>query len=227
MTQDINAIAFDLDGTLYPNYRLNVRLLPFLFRRWRLLAAFGKARDKIRSEQESSPASVRHDFYDYQAALTAEWLNAPPDQIKVKIEKAIYRGLEPHFKKIKLFSHVRKLLPELRTAGFKLGLLSDFPPQVKLENLGIADCWDAVLCSENTGALKPAIRPFIELAGALGCPPEQVLYVGNSERYDVFGARRAGMKTALVVSRHKNRTVKSDADFTFFDYRQLRNFVLQ
>ena len=224
MLPGIAAVAFDLDGTLYPNYRLNVRLLPFLLGHWRLLIAFSGARDRIRSEQEESPSSFREDFYDYQAQLTAGRLNAPPHQIREMLERLVYRGFEGHFRKIKLFPHVRELLAELRSAGIKLGLLSDFPPKTKLENLGIAEGWDAVLCSEETGAIKPALRPFACLAEELRCESGEILYVGNSYRYDVLGAKRAGMKTALLAGGGKQG---GDADFTFRNYRQLRNYMLQ
>jgi putative hydrolase of the HAD superfamily len=223
MLQGITAVAFDLDGTLYPTYRLNVRLLPFLLRHGRLLSALGKARTIIRREQELSPASVHPHFYDYQAQVTADLLDAPPEQIREKINDLIYRGWERYFSRIKLFPHVRETLAELRAAGLKLGLLSDFPPKVKLEKLGLTDYWDTVSCSEYVGAIKPAVQPFLELAKALGCPPEQVLYVGNSRRYDAAGGRRAGMKTALITRRRASRT---KADFIFHDYRQLRDFVL-
>ena len=227
MLPGITAVAFDLDGTLYPNYRLNIRLLPFLMGHWRLLLAFARARDHIRSEQETSPSSFRDDFYDYQAQLTAERLNMPPKQIGEMLERLIYRGFEEHFLKIKLFPHVKEVLAELRSAGLKLGLLSDFPPIIKLNNLGIAEGWDAVLCSEETGAVKPALRPFVRLAEELGCAPAQILYVGNSRRYDVFGAWRAGMKTALLAGAGRPDKAKTAADFTFRNYRQLRDFVLQ
>jgi len=223
MQQGITAVAFDLDGTLYPNYRLYVRLLPFLCRHWRLIAALGRARTIIRREQEKSPASAMPNFYDYQAQVTADLLHTQSERIKEKIDSLIYQGWEPHFSKIKLFPYVRELLAELRAARLKLGLLSDFPAKIKLENLGLADCWDAALCSEDTGAIKPAIRPFAELAKALECPPEQILYVGNSSIYDAGGAKRAGMKTALLAGRF---AVKTGADFTFHDYRQLRDYVL-
>jgi putative hydrolase of the HAD superfamily len=223
MLQGISAVGFDLDGTLYPTYRLYVRLLPFLFRHGRLLNALGKARTIIRHEQEQSPASVRPDFYDYQAHITAGLLHAHPEEIKEKIHNLIYRGWERHFSKIELFPHVREALAELRAARLKLGLLSDFPPHIKLEKLGLADCWDTVLCSEDIGAIKPAIQPFTGLAKALGCPPEQILYVGNSRRYDAGGGRRAGMKTALITRR---RASKTKADFIFHDYRQLCDYVL-
>lgn len=226
MLDGINAVAFDLDGTLYPNYSLNARLLPFLCRHLRLVLAFGKARDIIREEQEKSPWAVHPDFYEYQAQIVAALLNKTPEQVKNDIDNLIYRGWEAHFLRIQIFPHVREFLAELRKSGLKLGLLSDFPPEIKLNNLNLADCWDAVLCSETIGALKPAIRPFAELADALGCAPDQILYVGNSRSYDAEGALRAGMKTALFTRcctyRDKNKAI-----FTFRNYRQLRDFVLQ
>ena len=112
--------------------------------------------------------------------------------------------------------------------------------------MGIAGFWDAALCSEEIGALKPDRRPFDRLAAALGCGPERILYVGNSRGYDVLGAKRAGMQAALVtgfraktggtagsgagtmnrgadVMRNTNDRVP---DFSFHDYRQLCHFVL-
>jgi putative hydrolase of the HAD superfamily len=238
MISGISAVAFDLDGTLYPNFRFYRRLLPFLLKHGRLLAAFGKARNVIRREQKLNPSSSISDFYRYQAQLTANILkvNSPEAMALIgeKIEKLIYRGWEGYFTSIKMFPGVRELLTELRSAGLALGMLSDFPPQVKLENMGISGFWNVVLCSESTGALKPASKPFIDLANALGVPPEQILYVGNSYRYDVIGAMRAGMKTARIVNYFCCErllsgifTGKPSADFYFHDYRQLHNFVLQ
>jgi putative hydrolase of the HAD superfamily len=236
MLEGLSAVAFDLDGTLYPNYRFYYRLLPFLFRHGHLLTAFGKARNIIRREQKRQPSLVLPDFYDHQARLTVELLgiqgNITQEQMRERIDRLIYRGWESYFANIKLFPGVSDILTELRTAGLRMGMLSDFPPLVKLEELGLASFWDVILCSEDTGALKPAAKPFAELANALGCPPEQILYVGNSHRYDVIGAGQAGMKTAWIVSRPRYRQLlrsqgKSGADFIFHDYRQLRDFVLQ
>ena len=230
--QGITAVAFDLDGTLYPNYSLNMRLLPFLFRHWRFLLAFSRARNNIRREQAAqaalalTPQSSMPDFYGRQAQLVAEQLKAQKEEIREKIDRLIYRGWEPFFLKIKPFPHVREVLGEMKAAGLKLGLLSDFPTAAKLEYLGLSGYWNTALCTENIGALKPAALPFEELAKALSCAPEQILYVGNSNRYDVEGAKRAGMKAALlniglpVISGIK-------ADFTFRDYRQLRDFMLE
>jgi len=214
---DIDAVAFDLDGTLYPNYRFYMRLLPFIVREHKLLRAMGQARDVLRS------ASKEGRFYELQARIMAEILSENVDLVKERTEKLIYRGWEPLFRKVRLFRGVRETLADLRASGLKLGLLSDFPPDIKLMHLGLADGWDAVLCSELSGRLKPDPLPFLDLARALGTEPSRVLYVGNSVAYDIAGAKAAGMKSALVTFFGKKNC---GADLVFSDYRQLRSFVL-
>jgi putative hydrolase of the HAD superfamily len=227
MRNDIKGVAFDLDGTLYPNYRLNIKLLPFILKEVRLLAAFGKARTIIRREQENGPVQY-NDFYKYQAEITAQILKAPAQSIKEKIDLLIYRGWEPLFKTVELFKYVPETLAALHNTGYKLGLLSDFPPEKKLEYLGISSLWDAVDCSENCGALKPHPLSFTKLAAQMNLPPEKILYVGNSVSYDVAGASKAGMKTALIsafpLQIFSKKALKPD--FSFSNYRQLFDYML-
>ena len=230
------AVAFDLDGTLYANSSLNIRLVPFLLKDLRLLNALDKARRYLRST-----GAYEDNFYETQARLMGDILNLPAEKAMEKAERLIYRGWEPLFKKINLFPYVRETLDSFRKAGITIGLLSDFPPEKKLENLKISAYFDAVLCSEDVGRLKPDSASFLELAGMMGTDPEGILYVGNSLPYDVVGASGVGMKTALVKPGWKKLPFIGDAgvsgrskkaghgprpDFTFYDYRQLRDYVL-
>ena len=230
MRDNIKGVAFDLDGTLYPNYRLNIRLLPFILKELRLLAAFGKARTIIRKEQKTDKNSAfpHADFYAYQAEITAKLLSLKAQPLKEKIDRLIYRGWEPLFKKVKVYKGARDLLDELHKSGFKLGLLSDFPPERKLEYMDIDNCWDSVLCSERCGALKPHPLSFLELAKEMSLPPENILYVGNSYSYDVEGAAAVGMKTAWLKPLPCSGLGKKNPapDFSFTNYRQLYKFLL-
>ena len=233
------AVAFDLDGTLYPDYSLNFRLIPFILREQRLLRAMGRARKKLRAsdmELEGISQKASLDFYEAQAGLMAKDLRKPAAAVKEKLETLVYRGWEPIFKKIRLFPHVRDTLDALRRNRVKLGLLSDFPPEEKLKNLNIFEYWDTIVCSELTGHLKPDSTSFLELAGAMKMKTEEILYVGNSVPYDVYGAKKTGMKAALVLTGPKKIFPVScggpsassfyQADFCFCDYRQLSDYVL-
>jgi putative hydrolase of the HAD superfamily len=188
----------------------------------RFMRAMGKARSRLRKSGEYPDA----DFYETQARFMGEYLGEPAEQIKERVIRLIYRGWEPYFNKINLFPHARETLDTFRNAGIKLGLLSDFPPENKLINLGIRDYWKTVLCSEELGRLKPDELPFLELARQMESPPEQILYVGNSVSYDIEGAKKAGMKTALIRPQWKRLSKAGTADFVFFDYRQLSEYVL-
>jgi putative hydrolase of the HAD superfamily len=227
MNKTIEGVAFDLDGTFYPNYRFYVRLLPFILKEHKLLWTFGKARTILRESPPPLPSALS--FYECQAQVMAKLLGAEAPVLRERIERLIYRGWEPLFKKIKMYPHVKETLLALKEGGLKLGMLSDFPPEIKLANLGLAEAglWDTVLCSELCCRLKPDRTPFVELAGRMGLSPERILYVGNSVAYDIAGARQAGLRAALVCSplAALNRK-RAGADFVFSDYRQLRKFVL-
>jgi len=226
MRDGIEGIAFDLDGTLYPNYRLNIQLIPFILKEGRLLLAFGNARKIIRAEQEKK-SSINGNFYEYQAEIVAKLLDAKIKPTKEKIDNLIYKGWEPLFKNVKLYKNVVETLTALRKSGYKLALLSDFPPEKKLEYLGISGIWDAVLCSERCGAIKPHYLSFTELTSAMALPGEKILYVGNSHPYDVVGAKKAGMKTAWIKSAFSPGGFKKPKpDFVFSNYRQLYNYML-
>jgi HAD superfamily hydrolase (TIGR01509 family) len=99
------------------------------------------------------------------------------------------------------YDDVAPVLASLRAGGFLLGVMSD------------ADCaWlhasiarnrlelEAVVCSEDVGCYKPNPTPFLAIAEALGVEPEEAVYVGDTPRLDVAGARDVGM-TAVWLNR--------------------------
>ena len=230
------AVAFDLDGTLYPNHRFYFRLIPFLFRHSPYLMAFGKARSRLRLKSKSKAEDYAM-FYKVQAKYMAEIIKPKTthnssyiEEIEAKTEKIIYRGWEPLFKKVKLFPYVNETLASIRDKGLKLAILSDFPLKTKLEYLKLEKLWDIELCSEHIGRLKPDPLAFRALCKSLDLPPQDILYVGNSFSYDVIGAKNAGLKTAWIkpkVTRFfPDKKKESQTDFVFFDYRQLNKFVL-
>ncbi len=222
MRKDIDAVAFDLDGTLYPNIEFYSRLIPFVLKEHKLLMAMGKARDVLRAEEHKGH------FYDHQARIMAEILKDDPASIKDKTEKLIYRGWEPIFKKVRLYSYVHETLKGCKDAGLKIGLLSDFPLEQKIDYLGLDGYWDVVLCSEEVNHLKPDPAPFLRLSELFSVPPQRILYVGNSVSYDIMGAKGVGMKTALVKSVYKKMFSGKDggADFVFTKYKQLYSYIL-
>jgi putative hydrolase of the HAD superfamily len=218
-----DGVAFDLDGTLYPNYRFYCRVMPFALLHGQLFLAFTNARKVLHAENHP----FHQDFYALQAELMAKILKQDQRSVKEQTERLIYRAWDPLFKHIALYPFVNETLNAFRDAHLKLGILSDFPLPNKLRNLKLEGLWDAVLCSEEIGHLKPSPQPFIELERQLNVPASHLLYVGNSARYDILGAKRAGMKAALINPWFNPKQNPGNADFVFTDYRALREYVLK
>lgn len=207
---------FDIDGTMYPNWRMYIVSGPFALRNHRLIRAFAAARKRIRA----LPGPV--DVHAVQAEIVAERLGGEPDLVRAAIDREIYARWEQLLRRVPLFPEVPRVIDELRKEGIALGVLSDFPTNQKLDLLGIAGRWDAVLSSEEVGALKPDPAPFLAIARELNTDPSDVLYVGNNYAYDVIGAKRAGMKAAHLVGRAPSGSV---ADFSFRRFRDLLHWI--
>ncbi len=223
MIEGIKVIAFDIDGTLYPAYRLNVRIIRhFIFNAFNFLH-FGLIRRQIR---RTAPLP---DLFEYQARLLGKRLNVSPDKAQKILDDMAYSGLEKYFKDIKPFKHVQETFVKLKEAGYRLALLSDFPPEQKGDLWGLKPYCDKILSTEKIGALKPSKYPFGILAMELGVKPEEILYVGNNAKYDILGAKNAGMKTAYLEPlwrRILHRPLKA-ADISFGNYRQFQKFALE
>ena len=220
---DIRAVAFDIDGTLYKPRDLHARMMFHFFRFNQFFLQYGIVRSKIHD------MGVLDDFYATQAAMLAKRIGCSVETAEARLERIVYKGLSPFFESIPLCAYVEETFQALHAAGLKLALMSDFPPEQKGDLWGFRKYCDVLLGTETTGALKPSVHPFRVLAEKLGMEPEHILYVGNSVKYDVVGAKNAGMKAAHFEPRWRNllRMSSRKADIFFCDYRQLRKIVLQ
>ena len=222
MLGEIKAVAFDIDGTLYPSFSLYIRIIPYIIRHFRFYIHYNRVR---RIMHRTAPLP---DFYEYQGRLMAEELGCSSLRARAMIKLIAYDGLRPYFEKIKPFKHVNETFKTLHEKGYKIALLSDFPPDQKGEIWGLIPYCDLILGSEEIGALKPSKYPFGVMAMALELEPHQILYVGNSVHFDVRGANNAGMKSAVIASPLKRIFSKKikEADISFSNYRQFLNSVL-
>ncbi len=223
MLDGISAIAFDIDGTLYSSPRFYLRIIPYLIKNFSFYVKFNKVR-KILHKTAPLP-----DFYEYQARLLAESTGWDVKDARQKIQAVVYDGFKPYFEKTKTFAGVKEAFIAIKNAGYKIALLSDFPPEQKGDMWGLLPLCDVVLGSEQIGALKPSVFPFGILAQKLSVKKEEILYVGNSIKYDVCGAKNAGMKSAYILPlwrRIFHRPLKL-ADINFSSYRQLSEIVIK
>ncbi len=95
-----------------------------------------------------------------------------------------------------------KLIAELKELGFKVLFLSNNKePRVKMFN-------DAVDASYIHKAGKPGIAGYQKAMLKLGTTPENTLFVGDQLFTDVWGAKKAGLKTWLVKPIHPKEEIQ-------------------
>ena len=213
----IKAVGFDIDGTLYPNLSMYIRSSASFLSHPFLVLHFGKVRKEIRRTEHTG------DFRETQAKLLAYSMKIPRQKAADLIERHLYQTWEYSFKGVKPFKAVRPVLLSLKHEGIKLGALSDFPVQRKLDFLGISDLMEIAFSSEETGYLKPHSAPFINMISKFGVRPDEILYVGNNYKYDIVGAKNTGLHTAHLVRKPEPDSV---ADFSFYSFLDLRDWIL-
>ena len=104
----IKAVAFDIDGTLYPYYLMYFYSIPIFIRYPRFIYNFSRVRKSIRKLNKID------DFHKTQAELLAEKLKDSPARVYRKLEDIIYTKWEKIFKWVKLYSGVRETLRILK-----------------------------------------------------------------------------------------------------------------
>jgi HAD superfamily hydrolase (TIGR01509 family) len=77
-----------------------------------------------------------------------------------------------------------------------------------LARVGIADCFDTIVASEDTTLHKPDPEPFLEAARRLGARPERCV-VWEDSGLGIEAARRAGMHWIDVRSFHTPARVRA------------------
>lgn len=215
---EIKAIAFDIDGTLYRNSSLYSKLVFHFVWNLSLFQKFNAVRKEMHSITEPLP-----NFLDVQAQKMAERLNCSKEEAYMAIDRISYGGLISYFERIKPCKGVVQFIKNAKEHNLKVGLLSDFPPEQKGDLWGIRPYCDVILGTEEIGILKPSSFPFEKLAEQLGVKPQEILYVGNSQKYDVEGSKGAGMKAAWFIPCITGILGKKSriADITFWSYKRL------
>ncbi len=224
--KEIKAVAFDIDGTLYKELPFNILVTPYFLLHLNFFLKYNKVRKELR---HNKPDGFYEDFNKAQSELLAQKLNCSTEKAQQKLNKIVYEGLKKFYAKLKPYKGALDFICHLKEAGIKVAVLSDFPPEQKGEIWGIKPYCDFLIGSEHTGALKPSPYVFSVLQETLGVNANEILYVGNNHKYDVEGSKKAGMKSAWIITPAKKRAGTSSnlADIIFTEYSELENIFFQ
>lgn len=190
----IKAVVFDLDDTLYPEYDY-------------VLSCFGAVSEHIqqlygiadaKSELTELFAQSREHVFDRFAQSHGLDKSCVVQMVEV------YRTHTPD---IKLSDEVKQTLKDLRSHGYKLGIITDGRPngqRAKIEALGLNSLVDEIIITDELGGeqyRKPNPKAFKVMANRLGVAPSEMLYVGDNPQKDFAVKKFLPVKTA-ILKRH-------------------------
>jgi len=111
-----------------------------------------------------------------------------------------------------LFPETHEVLQQLKSAGCKLGVVSNFDTRIYsvMASLAILEFFDAVTTSSETGFCKPDREIFEAAVRTLNVKPSDTVIVGASLRDDVEAGNRAGLNAILIdrTGRHASSNVQ-------------------
>jgi HAD superfamily hydrolase (TIGR01509 family) len=231
---NLKAIIFDLDGTLYRQDPLRQAMLFRLLRAFatrplsglqtfRVLGAYRRAQEHLRDSATSSRPHA--DLAEAQIRLACERTKADPSFVVACVARWMEHeplALLPRYIQPGLVEFLRAC----RAHGLRLGVLSDYPAEAKLQALGLDGLFDVVLAAQSphVGVFKPHPRGLLVAAELLGCSPVECVYVGDRTEVDGPAALAAGMPAYIVTQRPDERGPRSWMQVT--GYAQLHERLL-
>ncbi len=180
MTQrkKIRAVLFDLDGTIIDTNEL---IIQSFFHALRGVVPEGFTREHIIPSM-GQPLTMQLQQFSGQndvAQLTQAYRE--------------YDHLR-HDEMVSLFPGVAEVIPQLRNAGIRLGIVTTKMRATTiraLELLGISDYMETIITLDDVEHAKPHPEPVLKAIQALGTDPSETLMVGDST-VDMESAIAAG-----------------------------------
>ncbi len=130
--------------------------------------------------------------------LTQLGLGTDPDVLR-RYTRAIDEGYDrPGV--IRPYPEVMDVLAKLHGEGYRLGIVSNWSWNLRerVAQAGLDGRFETVWASAYAGCNKPHPGIFYQALVQMDVPAERALYVGDSYKHDVVGARDAGIDVALL-----------------------------
>jgi putative hydrolase of the HAD superfamily len=201
----IQAVLFDLDGTLYDRDLLVQTLIEEQFDAFHM-----ELRDVDRPSFIQRIVNLDdHGFGDkvelYKMA-GKEWLLSRELSDRLHLD-----FWSRYIRHCKVSEDTRTTLEDLRRHEKKLAVITNGATkwqQQKLDSLGITSLFDSVLISEAEGLRKPDRAIFERALERLSVRAEEAMFVGDNPEADIAGARAAGLVSVWKNVPYWNMNVK-------------------
>ena len=199
MENSFKAVLFDVDGTLFDRNAAQKMVLEQIVKR--LPHIFGDC--EMGSIIEAFMESDRIATEDFESGAPSEGLREARSRqflrlldIREDCADIITDIYVRDYPKVNAsMAGAVPLVKEL-SKRFEVGVVSNGLPDVqyqKLETMGLRDLLSCIVLSEEIGIRKPDPRIFYRAANLLRRQPPDCLYIGDSYKNDIVGAKAAGM----------------------------------
>lgn len=189
MTQQLDTILFDLDGTLADTAPDLARTLNLLLQEHGKTALpFPLIRPHV---SHGATALVKLGFDVAEQT----------DEFEALRERFLELYADNLCRETTLFPGMGELLDEFDRLTLRWGVITNKPARFTeplLQELGIAARSACIISGDSTVKRKPDPDPMWLACQRLGVAPGQCLYVGDAER-DITAGRRAGMQTLVAA----------------------------
>ncbi len=191
--QSKKVYIFDVDGTLYAQRKLQIRMALYLLCHY--LTHLSKLRElvalytfrKLR-EEESCRGMTLTEQIDLACQKTG--LDRERGQKAIR-DWMFQKPLESV--RACAFSAVLDFIRREKAAGKRVVIYSDYPAEEKLAVLGVTADFIFTPQMPEIGELKPSRRAMDHICAVLDCPTEDILYVGDRDCKDGESARMVGI----------------------------------
>jgi len=200
--KDIRLVAFDVDGTLYRQRPLRLRMARDLILHTltkadlapiAVLGKFRRIRERLGHERADG----------FEAALMAETAAASGrsrEAVHALVDDWIETRPLPYLAACR-YDGVAELFAGLGRHGKTIGVLSDYPAKAKLAALGLAADHVVTASDPGVGILKPHPRGLQALMAKAGAVPAATLLIGDRADRDGVAAREAGAQVLIRSAR--------------------------
>jgi putative hydrolase of the HAD superfamily len=138
---------------------------------------------------------------DYMARYIETFLR----MLEISVEKEAFtrewlQQFAPSIEMWKPFPCVNHVLEALVTAGFRLGIITNWDSSARpiLEKHNLGGYFDTVVISSEVGMEKPAGEIFSHALQLAGSNAAEIVYIGDNYYDDTIGARNVGMDSIII-----------------------------
>ena len=216
MLKNIDAIIFDIDGTLVDSMHVWTDIDDIFLEKYQLI------------EPDNFHEGMEGKSYSETAEYFLELFPQLPHTKKELEEEWHEMAFEIYTKELQLKKGAYEFILDMHMKGMKLGIATSNSRDLAegfLKNTEVWEYMDSVWTSDEAKAGKPAPDVYLKVAASLGVRPDRCL-VFEDVPNGILAGKNAGMMVCAVedpFSKQQEKRKRELADYYIQDYDDIKN----